>query len=250
MPVPVLFAGRKRRWTPAAIAGLTYFLPSPSTCFTDAGTTPAAVGDLVYRVVSSYGTAATFDQATEANRMTLRQTEGGKYYLEGAAGKYMTTAASYTQAANQPITLAVSGRFATTAATTAAVLAVGNDGVSGAFRSLFRVSGLRQWAGWGADNIYDGVWGSTNRSDLATTAGTNGVAPEWYTGGVANGVTTTTGQYTAYTNAAFSLNCYLAPAVSGNLDYLFFGWGWRLGTAKLTAGEVALLDAYQRGLYA
>lgn len=55
---------------------------SPSYCFTDSGgTTPAAVGDLVY-VWKNTTAAHSFVQATSGNRPTLRQDAGGRYYLE------------------------------------------------------------------------------------------------------------------------------------------------------------------------
>lgn len=249
---PGLVAGRGAAApaVPAAL-GMTYFLPSPTTCFTDAGTTPAAVGDLVYQINSSYGTA-TFTQATAGNRLTLRQTGGGKYYLEGAAGRHMTTAATYSQATNQPCTLALSGRYQSHPGT-ACALAVGTPGPAGAFRGLFSVGGgTRLFAGWSRDTTYTGGWGTTNGSQVVTAAGTDLVDPEWYTDGssVAVTVPAASGQYGAFTNGTFQLNCYLDPAVQGTGNYLFFGWGWRLGTAKLTAGEVALLTAFQQELYA
>lgn len=69
-------------WTPASLSSLVaWFDPSYGT-YSDAGTTPAVVGDPVYRWVSRNSGSIYAEQATLANRPILRQGANGKYYLE------------------------------------------------------------------------------------------------------------------------------------------------------------------------
>lgn len=73
-------------WTPAELFASSeegaWYEPSPTTCFTDAGTTPAGVGDAVYQMNDLSGNGNHAIQTTAASRPTLRQTGGGLYYLE------------------------------------------------------------------------------------------------------------------------------------------------------------------------
>lgn len=59
-----------------------WYEPGPSTCFTDAGVTPAGVGDAVYQINDLSGNGNHAVQTSLSARPILRQSVGGNYYLE------------------------------------------------------------------------------------------------------------------------------------------------------------------------
>lgn len=73
-------------WTPASLSSLVLWMDPSFQVYSDAGTTPANVGDLVYRWVCRKS-GLVFDQSVSGNRPTYRQGSNGKYYLEFAGGK-------------------------------------------------------------------------------------------------------------------------------------------------------------------
>ena len=69
-------------WTPAALPSLLAWFDPSYGVYSDAGTTPAVVGDPVYRWVTRNNSSIYAEQATLANRPILRQGANGRYYLE------------------------------------------------------------------------------------------------------------------------------------------------------------------------
>lgn len=84
--------------------------PSPLTCYTDAGTTRANVGDIVYRQNDLSGLGWHYNQATSGARPFLRQNAGGIYYLEydDADGMASSTGLDLTSATGWTICFAAS----------------------------------------------------------------------------------------------------------------------------------------------
>lgn len=84
-------------FTPAQLTGLwAWFDPSFGT-YSDAGITPANVGDPVYRHVSRNDPLIYVEQATIGNRPVLRQGANGKYFLEHTSdfwGDFVTVPSS------------------------------------------------------------------------------------------------------------------------------------------------------------
>jgi len=224
---------------------MTYFTPAPTTCFTDAGTTPATVGSLVHDVVSSYGPSFTFRQTTEGNRPTLRQSGSGKYYLEFAATRFMISTGNVTTAINEPATLAtafnpvawVDGAFH-------AYLSLGSA-AAGQYRALWKSTADQiVYVTHTGNRVADQSDGTVSQSLIVNTA--TGATVAIYRNGVALSVTGS-GSHAAgsATNVRLGHDGDLYTSA-----WHCYGIGWRLGTAALTAGQVASLDAYQRELYA
>lgn len=244
--------GGAAAWTPDAIADLTYFTFGPATCFSDAGgTTPCAVGDGCYTLVSAYGPACTLQQATGANQLILRQDGAGNYYLEGAVGRYMSGSFA-GGTGNVALTLA-SSHWLTTVADSALPVAYG--GVSSA-SILGGIAGLRDTAKWSME--YSG------NKPYATDATADADAGQSIITTKAVGPIDTTSAL--YRNGAAAAGTGTPSADTPNLNpaTLWLGtwgnfgayhtrgriYGVGIATRVLTAEEIALLDTYQQSLYA
>jgi hypothetical protein len=239
-------AGSLSSFAPDDIPGLTYVVPGPATAFSDAGgTTPATVGGGVYTLVSPFGPAFTFQQATGSAQPVLRQNGSGKYYLEFAAGRFMTSTANVTPALNEPATLALALNPVALSAAFLGYLVLGSGG-AGQYRSVWRlnVAGNVGSNTNGANYTVAPAPAAENQSWLVTTP--TGAAVTFYRNGSALAGSGTP-SHAAGSAAAVRLG-HDGSASTG--DWHCYGFGWRLGTAALTAGEVASLDAYQRSLYA
>ena len=70
-------------WNPSSMSDLVAWFDPSFGVYSDAGTTPAVVGDPVYRWVSKNSGSIYAEQTVLANRPILRQGANGKYYLEG-----------------------------------------------------------------------------------------------------------------------------------------------------------------------
>jgi len=249
MFLPVVLCGsvRASAWTPAAITNLTYFVPGPSTCFTDAGgTTPCGVGDGVYTMVSSYGPSVTLQQATSGARLILRQDAGGKYYLEGANGRSMTSTGTYTTAANQPFVLPWAGRIG--ADVNGMLLCFDKASPAGTdCRTCYLTPA------WAFNSYFGNTASFTPSANTLASFVLDGTAvnpstPRLYADGVSQSFSSSA-PFGGSAGHSLSLNGSLSGLYpsGGNLVY---GFGFGLSCGPLSAGELTFLDTFQRGLYA
>jgi hypothetical protein len=235
-------------WTPAAVAGLTYFTAGPTWCFSDAGgTTPCAAGDLIYTWVSRFGPSYTLVQATGGNRLTLRQTAGGKYYAEAGTSSFMLSSVNLVLSANYPYTIAWAATVGS-GGTDRARFGVGSTG-GGGVGCVGAVSSV------GINRIYEGGAGTVNVAGAVSLASHSVV---WSGGGTGDpavrmdGAALTVSSNTLVHGAAtqpLALNTRLVSGASWSGAHNFYGFGGRFTTGAMSAAEVVALDAYQLTLF-
>jgi hypothetical protein len=240
-------------WTPARVSGLTYFTPGPAWCFTDAGTTPAGVGDAVQTMTSRYGPAATLSQATAAKRPTLRQAAGGAYYLEFAAGDKFLSGTLALGTGDVAVTLA-SAHQCTDVSAQALPAAYGNS--VAALATFGGYFGLRTAnkisVEYGGGHPFDTDAAADLNADqslvLRKAAGAiNATTAVYRNGTAAAGAgtpSTSTPNVTATTIWLGSFGGSAADCFNGRV----YGAGY--AASALSAGDIAALDAFQRSLYA
>ena len=251
MPMPLnIGVGRallgRRAFSPSHLAGLApCVLPALSRSmgrlWQDALKTVPAVadGDLV-RVATCPFTGADYIAPSDAARPTLKDAGGGKWYLEGDGVNDVLTCGTFYGASGD-----FSGSFGAAVASPANSLSeIGAFGtVLGGF-GLYFSAGVPKVAYGGGNNVEFGTYDTSDQRFIVTKSpgNINATTALWK-----NGASVAMGAASSGTPnlTAAALSC---PSIPG-LDY-YAGriYGYVPVAATLTAAQVALLDAYLRGL--